>query len=169
MQLKFTRVTTIKGDLVGKQRKLKELEKAYTQVLGIGVADYGIAALTRIGLAYADLAQNIVGSPDPRGLTREQLQLYRGELRNLASPIETKAVEVLEKAVLKANELGVYNEWTLTAQNAINKFQPGAYPKARELPYRGSNTLAAAPLQKDTAAIAQASPRAPQLSASEGR
>jgi tetratricopeptide (TPR) repeat protein len=169
VQLKFTRVTTIKGDLVGKQRKLKELEKAYTQVLGIGVADYGIAALTRIGLAYADLAQNIVGSPNPRGLTREQLQLYRGELRNLASPIETKAVEVLEKAVLKANELGVYNEWTLTAQNAINKFQPGAYPKARELPYRGSNTLAAAPLQKDTAAIAQASPRAPQLSASEGR
>src|SRR5260370_40944133 len=85
---KFAGGTTHRSDLVLKKRKLAELEKEYVNVLGLGIGDHGIAALTRIGLAYADLAENIVSSADPRGLSPEQLQMDRGELQNLPSPSE---------------------------------------------------------------------------------
>jgi hypothetical protein len=152
--LKFNRAATIRRDLDAKRRKLAELEKEYTEVLAAGSADFGIAAITRIGLAYLDLSANILVSAEPRGLTQEQLQLYRGELKNIAAPIETKAVEAFEKAVLKGRELGVYNDWILVAQDNINKFHPGAYAKMRQVPYFPSQPLASAPLQTDTGQIA---------------
>jgi len=168
-QLKLNRVATLRRDLDAKRRKLAALEKEYTEVLAAGSADFGIAAITRIGLAYLDLSENIVASAEPRGLTEEQLQLYRGELKNLAAPIEVKAGEAFEKAVQKGRELGVYNDWILLAQDNINKFHPGAYAKTREVSYLTSQPLAKAPLQTDTGQMALgANPRLSGSSAPMG-
>jgi hypothetical protein len=153
-QLKLNRVAMLRRDLDAKRHKLTALENEYTQVLGAGSADYGIAAITRIGLAYLNLSENILASAEPRGLNQEQLQLYREELKNLAAPIEIKAVEAFEKAVLKGRELGVYNDWILLAQDNINKVRPGAYAKTREVSYLTSQPLAKAPLQTDTGQMA---------------
>ena len=70
--------------------------------------------------------------------------MYRGELENLALPLEEKAIEALEKALAKAYELSIYNEWTLLAQDKINKLPPGrlrqgargALPRQRVLRHR---------------------------------
>ncbi len=153
-ELKLNRVATLRRDLDAKRRKLTALEREYTEVLAAGSADFGIAAITRIGLAYLDLSENIVASAEPRGLTQEQLQLYREELKNLAAPIEIKAGEAFEKAILKGRELGVYNDWILVAQDNINRFHPGAYAKTREVSYLTSQPLAKAPLQTDTGQMA---------------
>jgi tetratricopeptide (TPR) repeat protein len=146
--LKLNNVATLKRDLNTKRRKLKELEKAYTDVLAIGAAEYGIGALTRIGLAYADLARNIVASPNPRGLTREQLELYRAELGKVGAPIEQHSVDIFEKAVAKASELSVYSEWILTAQESINALRPGTYGKSPQVSYRSIEAFASEPLQR---------------------
>src|SRR5207253_5507008 len=89
-------------------------------------------------LAYGDFAQNFLDSPDPKGLDEDQLSMYRGELENRAFPLEEKALEGLEKALAKSYELSVYNEWTLLAQDKVNKYKPGLYGKVREVAYRGS-------------------------------
>lgn len=156
--IKFTRVSTIRRDLTAKQREMARVEKEYAAVLATGSGDWGIAALTRIGLAYADFARNISESPDPPGLDEEQLSMYRGELENLSLPLEDKASEALEKGLEKAYELGIYSEWTLAAQDALNRFKPGAYAQVKPVTYRSSTeSVASAELARELNGPASAS------------
>ncbi len=156
VNIKFNNLRTLKNDLAAKLKKIQEIEKAYTEVLAIGSGEWGIAALTRIGLAYADFAQNFLDSPNPKGLDEEQLDMYRAELENRAYPLEEKSIEALEKALGKSYELAVYNEWTLLAQDKLNKYRPGAYPKVREVAFKGSEFFATSPIAKDGAVAASA-------------
>lgn len=134
----FKNLKTLKNDLKAKTAKIQEIEKGYTEILALGDGEYGIAALTRIGLAYGDFSQNFLDSPDPKGLDEDQLSMYRSELENRAFPLEEKALEALDKALAKSYELSVYNEWTLLAQEKVNKYKPGLYGKVREVAYRGA-------------------------------
>jgi len=147
--IRFTRVSTIRRDLTAKQREIQRLEKEYLAVLSTGSGEWGIASLTRIGLAYADFARNIMDSPDPTGLDEDQLGMYRSELENLALPLEDKANEALEKALEKSYELGLYGPWTLAAQDQVNRFHPGAYAQVKQVGYRGGDSLVAAELAKE--------------------
>ncbi len=147
--IRFSRVSTIRRDLAAKQREIQKVEKAYAEVLAIGSGEWGIAALTRIGLAYSDFARNIIDSPDPKGLDEDQLAMYRGELENLALPLEDKSTEALEKALEKAYELAIYNEWTLAAQDQVNRYRPGSYAQVRQVPFRGSEFFATSGVAKD--------------------
>jgi TolA-binding protein len=167
--IRFTNVASIRRDLAAKQREIQKVEKEYAAVLAIGSGEWGIAALTRIGLAYADFARNILESPNPKGLDEDQLAMYRSELENLALPLEDKSTEALEKALDKAYELSIYNEWTLAAQDQVNRYRPGAYAQIRQVPFRGSEFFATADVAKDPgmpgAATAGATPSAPSAPA----
>ncbi|HEX5745757.1 MAG TPA: tetratricopeptide repeat protein [Archangium sp.] len=158
--IRFKNVATIRRDLAAKQQSIQKLEKAYVDVLGTGSGEWGIAALTRIGLAYADFARNILESPDPAGLDEEQTAMYRAELENLALPLEDKATEALEKALGKAYELSLYNEWTLAAQDQVNRYRPGAYAQVRQVPFRGSEFFVTADVAKEPGLpeVSQATP-----------
>ena len=123
---------------------MDEVQKDYTDVLGTRSGEWGIAALTRIGLGYEDFARDLIDSPDPKGLSSDQLEMYRGEIENKAFPLEDKAVEALEKALDKSSELKLYSEWTIKAQDQLNKVRPGAFGEARAVPYRGSEFFATA-------------------------
>jgi tetratricopeptide (TPR) repeat protein len=151
-EVKLTKLGTFKNDLKAKSKKMEDLQKSYADVLAIGAGEWGIAALTRIGLAYADFAQNISDLPAPKQFDAEQKELFRAQLEEQAQPLEDKAIEAFEKALGKAYELSVYGEWTLLAQEKINKYRPGAYPKAREIPFQGSEFFATAPLVKEAGA-----------------
>lgn len=161
LDIKFNNLKTMKTELGAKTKKIVEVEKAYTEVLAIGSGEYGIAALTRIGFAYGDLAQNFLDSPDPKGLDEDQLSMYRGELENRAFPLEEKAIEGLEKALVKSYELSIYNEWTIAAQDKINKYRPGLYAKVREVPYRGAEFFVTAAVEKKAGIVETAPAPAP--------
>ncbi|WP_338865954.1 tetratricopeptide repeat protein [Myxococcus stipitatus] len=148
-EIRFSRVSTIRRDLAAKQRDIQRVEKEYLAVLATGSGEWGIASLTRIGLAYADFARNIMDSPDPKGLDEEQVGMYRAELENLALPLEDKSNEALEKALEKAYELGIYSSWTLTAQDQVNRFHPGTYAQVRQVDFRASDALALAELARE--------------------
>jgi cellulose synthase operon protein C len=139
-EIRFTRVNTLRGDLLAKQRELQRVESAYTQVLSVGSGEWGIAALTRLGLAYADFARNVLASPDPQGLDEEQLALYREELQNLALPLEDKATEALEAALGKAHELSLYGEWTRAAQEQLERYRPGTWPQVQVPPLQAGES-----------------------------
>ncbi len=85
----------------------------------------------------------------------DQLEMYRGELQNLASPLEQKASEAFEKALSKAYELSVYDDWTLLAQEKLEKYHPGQYQAARQVAYVGSESFQTAPIQKELGAKTQ--------------
>ncbi|MDP3503069.1 MAG: tetratricopeptide repeat protein [Myxococcales bacterium] len=149
LALKLKNFATFKKDLAEKQKKLTEMEKSFTEVLTTGNPDYGIAALTRIGLLYSDLAVNLTDLPDPKGFDEDQVALFRGQLEEqYIFPLEEKAVEALEKALGKSSELTLYTEWTLLAQDKLNKYKPGSYGKTRDVSYRGSEFFVTSGFEK---------------------
>ena len=127
-KIDFTRTRTVQADLARKRASLKTVEQAYLAVVSTGDGRNAMAALTRIGEAYADFAAKIRQSPTPGGLSAEDRAQYRDELERLAAPLEDRALETLQKGLGKAYELGVYTEWTLKAQEDVNTLRPGTYP-----------------------------------------
>jgi TolA-binding protein len=118
----------MKVSLKAKGEKLAKLVEAYTDILKMGQGDMGVACLCRIGLIYQNFAKALFEAPIPKELNEEQREIYTAELQNMAFPVEEKAIEAFEKALQKAYELGVYNEWTTLAQENLNKYKPGTYP-----------------------------------------
>ncbi len=127
-RIDFARVHTVQADLAKKRASLKTLEQAYVGVISTGDGRSGIAALTRIGEAYADFATKIRQAPTPKELSEEDRSRYRDELEQLAAPLEQRALDTLQKGLAKAYELGIYTDWTLRAQDDVNALQPGTYP-----------------------------------------
>ena len=60
----------------------------------------------------------------PRGLDREQQDLYRTTLTNQALPLEDKAVDAFHKAIETSHRTGAYSEWTLRAQDRLREYRP---------------------------------------------
>lgn len=119
-------------NLIDKLGLVESLQQAYTQVLQLGQGDYGIAALYRIGAVYQHLAQEIFATPCPRRLTEDQCMIYQAALQEKAFPLEEKAIEAYDKAMSKAYELGLYNDWLAKAQEAMKTYEPNRFPAVHE-------------------------------------
>ncbi len=118
--------------LTKKIEQVGQLEGRYTEVLGIGQGDYGIASLYRIGVIYQHLAKEMFSTPCPKRLDADQCMIYESELQNTAFPLEEKAIEAFDKALAKAYELGLYNDWLAKAQEALKTYEPARFPEIRE-------------------------------------
>ncbi|MEM6533066.1 MAG: tetratricopeptide repeat protein [Myxococcota bacterium] len=131
--------------LIEKLKQVDELQQRYTDVLAIGAGDYGIASLYRIGRVYQDIADGIYNSQCPRRLTEEQCMIYQSALQEKAFPLEERAIEAYEKAIAKAYELGLYNEWLTKTNDALKTYQPQRFPQAREFDLIASEAAFEAP------------------------
>ena len=149
--IKFDNPNKLKAARDQKVKGLGDLEKRYTEVVATGSGDWGVASVTRIGLAYLDLAKNFTDSPDPKGLPPDLLDQYRAELENAALPLEDKGIEGIEKGLQKSSELMVYNDFVIQAQDQENKFRPGAFGDVHTLPFQGSEFYATAALESSAA------------------
>src|SRR5262249_20739935 len=136
------RAHTVQADLARKRTSLKALEQAYVAVVSTGDGRSGIAALTRIGEAYADFATKIRQAPTPNELSADDRRQYRDELEQLAAPLEQRSLETLQKGLAKAYELGIYTDWTLRAQDDVNALQPGTYPPKTRVALRAPDPAA---------------------------
>jgi tetratricopeptide (TPR) repeat protein len=125
-------------------------------ILQYGNGEYGIAALTRMGHVYRNLAQAIRNAPLPRNLDEDQLEIYRSELDNFALGPDEKALEAFENALTKAYELNVYNKWTLAAQDGIKELNPNKYPDLQQTSPRGAETFIVSSIRAKGAAPAAA-------------
>ncbi len=157
---KFKRVATFKSERLLKEKKLLELEKEYTAIVQLGEPAYAVASVTRIGMLYADFASSIAALPDPPGLDENQLALFRGEVESrYVFPVEEKAAEAFEKALQKASELHLYNEWTLLAQERLNQFRPSRFQPAKVVAPRVSEPIAEVRLDAEIQSSAQKASR----------
>jgi len=141
----FARFKAVKLDVDAKPRRggtpfdekrmlLDEVVKAYSEVLELRQAEWGIAALVRIGEAYRNVALTLLEAPAPRVLkTPEQRALFRAALEDQAFPLNDKAAESLELALTRAYELGLYNEYTAKAWSLLAELRPKEYSKQEEI------------------------------------
>jgi len=114
--------------LRAKGAALLEVEKRYTETVGLKVSGPAICALTRIGEAYHEFAQALYDAPVPRGLTEAQVDLYRDALAEQAHPVETKSQEALAMAVGKSVELALDDECSQRARGMLESWAPDRYP-----------------------------------------
>jgi len=132
----------VQADLAKKRASLKSVEQAYVAVVSTGDGRAGIAALTRIGEAYADFATKIRQAPTPKELEAEDRDQYRDQLEQVAAPLEQRALDTLQKGLAKAYELGIYTDWTLRAQDDVNGLRPGTYPPKTKVALRAPDPAA---------------------------
>ncbi|AKU91310.1 tetratricopeptide repeat protein [Vulgatibacter incomptus] len=114
--------------LKAKAAGLLEVQKRYTETVGFKIPGPALCGLTRIGLAYHEFAQTLYDAPIPRGLTEEQVDLYRSALAEQANPIEEKAQEALATAVEKSRELEQDNECSAEARGLLEQWAPHRFP-----------------------------------------
>ncbi|MEE2902198.1 MAG: tetratricopeptide repeat protein [Myxococcota bacterium] len=126
----------------------------YLTVLQYGNGDYGIAALTRMGMVFRNMANSIRNAPVPRRLSEDQKEIYRAELDNFALGPEEKALEAFERALGKAYELNIYNEWTLKAQDNLKELNPNKFPEPQKIGFRGAEGFYVADLDDGSATAA---------------
>jgi len=119
----------LKKNLFKKIEIRPKLEKKYEEIVSYKDPDWSIAALVKVGQISQDLADAMLEAPVPSGLTPEQADIYVEELQKQALPLEEKAIAFYRKAIDVSNAKGLYNEWTLKAQDYLKKYEPNKYPE----------------------------------------
>jgi tetratricopeptide (TPR) repeat protein len=135
LKYKFTVITGkkaeehLKKQLADKLKLFKKVEAVYTDVAKLKQPEWAIASLYRIGRAYENFAETFYKAPLPKGLTPEQVDIYRGQLREQGQPFEDKAVAHFKTAVEKGSELGFYSSYSQRALEKLQHYRPAEFPR----------------------------------------
>jgi cellulose synthase operon protein C len=121
----------------GKVKARDALIEKYKTVVGYGVADWALAALFNIGEAYMDSVEKLLNAPIPDKIGRDKVpeeikQQIRDDLKKQTLPIVESSIEAYRICVNKANELGVYNKWSMKALGELQKLRPEEFPPVYE-------------------------------------
>lgn len=123
-------VEIIKETMPAKIRAFKE--QAISIVVTYQDYDSSAAAQYFMGMSnfvYADLLYNI---PPPKGLSEEELDLYRGFVdENYRLPVEDAGRKALQDALNKAKSDKRWSEWNSKALTALNERFPSDFPSER--------------------------------------
>jgi tetratricopeptide (TPR) repeat protein len=117
----MTKVIVKKSELIASARAV------YLEVIEFRSANWAIAALTRIGEMFQQLANDIYDAPAPGSFNEEQVETYKGSMAERAQPVEAKAIEAYVTAVKKAQELRWFNEYSDKAAKELARLSPKAY------------------------------------------
>ncbi|MFT3708165.1 MAG: hypothetical protein QM817_10975 [Archangium sp.] len=136
MKLRWSKVQNIgelKASILSKSNALQDIQKTYTKTVAFKSADPAICALHKIGMAYDQLAEQLVNFPVPKGLPEEILIELKPQFEQQAEPVKKNAAEAFSAVVQKSQELDVFNPCTVAALEMLrNKYRPEAFPKMRE-------------------------------------
>ncbi len=137
------RAIPIKGsqDEVAKaiKRKAELLMQAmeiFASVEAFGQPHWTIAAFSRKGFGFQELALAIEAVPPPRGFNEEQKEIFRGRLLEEAQPAWERAKTEFRRCVETAKQLKWYNEFSEQAEEALMRIEPEfkSLPDIRPLP-----------------------------------
>jgi hypothetical protein len=99
----------------------------------MGVAEWTTAALYQIGHMYESFARSLRDSPPPPEVkTDDQKADYQAQIEEFAVPMEERSLDAYENGWRKANELGIYNQWTAKMRDALGRLNSELYPPFKE-------------------------------------
>ncbi len=126
---KLANINEFKQSMNDKAKALQGIQKLYTTTVGFKSADPAICALHKIGLAYDHFYNALLDPPVPKGMPEDLLAAFKAELETQAEPVKQKASEAFSSAVLKSQELSVFNECTTASfQKLREKYNPQQFP-----------------------------------------
>lgn len=160
-------VKAFKKSFEDKGARAKATRKTFEQVIVMyREPEQTLASLYYMAEIVRDIIRAFTETPLPKGLTNEQRELYKEELRAQTLPFEEQAIEAYKACVQKANDLGVYNRWSVKALERLHDYRPDEFPLISELREKPGIelTLASGPLVLElpkTAQVAEAEPTGP--------
>lgn len=117
-----------------KAKKLQEATPVYNDVITkFNAPKWGLAAMTRVGMMFDDVAQQIEKAPVPPGLPEEVELAYVDQLLEFSGKFEEQAIGFYVAAVKKAAETGWFSQYTTEAQKRLFDLRPMEYRSASEV------------------------------------
>ncbi len=115
---------------------LKQAVQIFSNVEEFKQPGWTIAAASRKGLGFQDLATAIERVPPPNSLNDEQKEFFRQGLLEKAQPVWDRAKGEFSRAVETARELKWYNRYSVEAEEALMALDPSfrALPDLRSDP-----------------------------------
>ncbi len=125
-----------------KSEKMNEASPIYLEVITkFNSPKWGLASLTRLGMMFDDVAEQIEKAPTPPGLPEEVELVYVEMLLDFSSQFEEKAIQFYEKAVQTAAQTGWFSEYTVEAQKRLFDLRPDEYRSASEVKAKPNKTI----------------------------
>jgi len=91
-----------------KVSQLQQLEGIYTQAASVGSAEWAVASLWRLGMAYQHLADTVEASPLPAGLSAKEVEQFRAAVKQQVEPIKQRADNTFKACLSRAQSLEVF-------------------------------------------------------------
>lgn len=112
-----------------KQQALQNAISAYDRVMSFAVAEYTTAANFNLANLYAGLANDLMDSERPTGLTELELAQYDMLLEEQAYPFEETAIQIHEQNISRVQQ-GLYDDYVKQSFSALSQFMPARYKKS---------------------------------------
>ena len=124
----------LQQQLQKKAEKLQAAAPVYNDVITkFNAPKWGLAAMTRVGMMYDDVAQQIEKAPVPPGLHEDVELMYVELLLDFSSKFEEQAIVFYTAAVKKAAETGWFSQYTSDAQRRLFDLRPMEYQSSSEV------------------------------------
>lgn len=124
----------LQQQLLKKAAKMGEAAPVFNDVITkFNAPAWGLAAMTRLGMLYDDVAQQIEKAPTPPGLPEEVELAYVEQLLDFSGKFEDQAIAAYVAATKKAAETGWFSQYTMDAQKRLFDLRPMEYRSASEV------------------------------------
>ena len=112
---------SLEQDFQTKLRLIAEAKEIFIEVIKLNQPHWVIAGLSRVGLAFQELAAAIEQAPPPPGLNQEQKDMYREDLSAKADTIKAEAITAYKECLDTAKQLQWFNEYAEQAEQSLAK------------------------------------------------
>ena len=113
-----------------KLNTLDSLVTRYTNVVGYGDGEWGIAALERLSDTFAGFANELKNAPVPPRYQGAQAEAYRRGIEGVVTPMNARSADYLKQGFQKGLQLGVTTPTYLALTQRLSKRAPREYPPA---------------------------------------
>ncbi|MGH8144066.1 MAG: tetratricopeptide repeat protein, partial [Steroidobacteraceae bacterium] len=121
-------VAPLKRTLAAKTRALEAAVQAYKEVAAYQVAQTTTAATYETAELYHTLAQDLLSSARPKGLSSDELEQYESLLEDQAYPFEQQAIAIHQLNVQRMRQ-GIYDDSVRNSMTALAELMPARYGK----------------------------------------
>jgi tetratricopeptide (TPR) repeat protein len=153
-------VAPLKRTLAAKTRALEAAVQAYKEVAAYQVAQTTTAATYETAELYHTLAQDLLASQRPKGLSADELEQYESLLEDQAYPFEQQAITIHELNARRAQQ-GIYDDSVRKSMTALAQLLPARYGKTERSETWVAALTVPVSVQRAAAAAAAAAASAP--------
>jgi len=96
---------------------LQQMEGVYTQAASMGSAEWAVASLWKMGLAYQHIAETLEATPMPAGLSAKDAEQFRKVVGGQVGPLKDRAEGAFKLCLSRSVSLEVFSTAVVGCRN----------------------------------------------------